>query len=116
MSREQPASSFAAANAVLLSDSPQARTDEPGGPSFTLTGFVRTVTEASGQQISQRDLTDEEYAAELRAAGTDPGFAQWVLQTDASIRAGEVKTGSTVLADLVGFPLIPLSQTVKKVL
>lgn len=106
----------AAAAAVLTSDGRENRIHELGGPSFTFDDLARTLSEAAGRTVVHRSLSDEEYAAELQRSGLDAGTAAFLVQNDASLRAGEMETDSQELAGLVGRPLRTLDESVRRAL
>ena len=108
---------FAAAAAhVLACDDTESRTYELGGTAFDFEELARTIAEVSGRPVSHRDLTDEEYVAELTEQGMDEGTARFLVSSDTSIRHGWMHTDSDALARLVGRPLIPLADSVRAAL
>lgn len=106
----------AAAAAVLRSDDEQSHTYELGGPAFTLAGLAETIASVTGTKVANRNLTDDEYTAQLRAAGMDPTSIGFVVGTDASIRGGEMETDSGDLARLIGRATISLADSVRNAL
>ena len=109
-----PRDDFAVAAAVaLLTDDAALVVRELGGPSFSMAEYAAAVTEVTGTPVAYRDLPVAEYAAALQTAGLDEGTAGFVASLDASIAAGELETGSTDLADLLGRPVTPLVDAVR---
>lgn len=106
----------AAAAAALVSEEAQSRTYELGGPAFTLADLAATITDVTGTQVAYRNLTAEQHTAELQASGLDAVITKYIVGTDASIAAGEMRTGSTALADLIGRTPIPLAETIRAAL
>lgn len=104
----------AAAAVVLASGGSENRIYELGGTAFTMNEFARELSAASGQSITHRALDDDDFAAHLEATGVDGGMAAFMTQNDASLRAGEMYTDSTDLADLVGRLLRPLAVSVRQ--
>ncbi|MEZ0365004.1 NAD(P)H-binding protein [Mycobacterium sp. pUA109] len=102
-----------AAVTALLTEDPQSRTYELGGPAFTLADLAETITAVTGTTVAHRNLTDDAYAAELRASGMDSGTISLIVGTDASIAAGEMQTDSTDLAGLIGRVPAPLAEAIR---
>ena len=99
---------YAAAAAALLQDQDGNRTYELGGPAFDLPELARAISEATARSVTYRDLTVEEYTAELRETGLDEGTAQFVAALDASIANGDLETDRQDLTQLLGRPATPL--------
>ncbi|WNB87665.1 hypothetical protein [Cellulomonas sp. ATA003] len=102
-----------AAAAALLADEAGDVVHELGGPAFTFDDLAAAVTEVTGTRVVHRDVTVEQYATELQAAGMDAGTAGFVAALDASIAAGDLETDSDDLAKLLGRPVTPLVEAVR---
>lgn len=75
---------------------------ELAGPAFTLTELAAVVTETTGTPVAHVNVSVEELAAGMVAAGLDQGTAGFWASIDASIAAGDLYTESTDLEDLIG--------------
>lgn len=106
----------AAAAAVLTADGTDSRIYELGGASFTFDDLAQILSEVAGRPIQHRSLTQEEHQAELEASGVDAGTAAFLVQNDASLRAGDMETGSRDLLELVDRPLRSLTESWRAVL
>jgi NAD(P)H dehydrogenase (quinone) len=102
----------AAAATALLEDEEGNRTYELGGPDFDLAELSRIITEATGTNVTYRDLPLEEYASSLQRTGLDEATAHFVAALDASIARGDLETSSQDLAQLLGHPATPLTEVV----
>ncbi|WP_125776066.1 SDR family oxidoreductase [Antribacter gilvus] len=102
-----------AAAAALLSDDGDEVVYELGGPAFGFDELAATVSEVTGTTVTHRDLSVDDYAAELQQAGLDAGTAGFVAALDGSIAAGDLETGSEDLARLLGRPATPLADAVR---
>lgn len=103
----------AAAAAALLSDSDGDVVHELGGQSFTFGELAATISDVTGTPVTYRDLSVEDYRAELQQAGLDEGTAGFVAGIDASIAAGDLETTSDDLAQLLGRPTTPLADVLR---
>ncbi len=109
-----PREDFAVAAAVaLLTDDQDLVVRELGGPSFSMAEYAAAVHEVTGTPVAYRDLPVAEYAAALQSAGLDEGTAGFVASLDASIAAGDLETGRSDLAELLGRPVTPLVDAVR---
>ncbi|MFD2795085.1 SDR family oxidoreductase [Promicromonospora vindobonensis] len=102
----------AAAAAALLADEDGDVVHELGGPPFDFTELAATITDATGTKVAYRNLSVEDYQAELQEAGLDAGTAGFVAGIDASIAAGDLETDSDDLARLLGRPVTPLADAI----
>ncbi|MFC9663145.1 NmrA family NAD(P)-binding protein [Nocardia sp. NPDC127606] len=97
-----------AAARVLTGEGHEGRVYELGGDE-ALTGadLAAAVAEAKGSPVSYADLSKDDYAAALRAAGLEEQYAAVLADADAGIGAGllEVTTGD--LTKLLGRPATP---------
>ncbi|MEZ0491390.1 NmrA family NAD(P)-binding protein [Kineococcus sp. TBRC 1896] len=104
---------YAAAAAVaLLADDEGEGTYELAGETFTFTDLAATITEVTGTTVVSRDVSAEEYRRTLEGHGLDAGTAGFVAGLDTSIANGDLETGSTDLADLIGRPASSLREAV----
>lgn len=103
----------AAAAAALLADEDGDVVHELGGESFTFGELAATISDVTGTTVAHRDLSVEDYQAELEQQGLDTGTAGFVAGLDASIAAGDLETGSADLAGLLGRPTTPLAEVVR---
>ncbi|APU15058.1 SDR family oxidoreductase [Actinoalloteichus fjordicus] len=105
---------FAAAAAAVLTESGHENAVyELGGTPFTFPELAATITEVTGAPVVYRDLSVEDFAAELRSAGLDPDTASFVASLDGSIARGELDTDSGDLQRLIGRPSTPLADAVR---
>lgn len=102
-----------AAAAALLTDDGDEVVHELGGPAFTFDELATTISDVTGTKVAHRDLSVEDYAAELQQVGLDAGTAGFVAGLDASIAAGDLHTDSEDLARLLGRPATPLADVVR---
>ena len=93
-----------AAAAALLSDEAGNRTYELGGPAYDVTGLAQLITGVTGTKVTYRDLSADEYAAELQRSGMDETTAHFVAALDVAVARGDLEISSTDLADLLGRP------------
>lgn len=91
----------AAAAAALLQDDVSQQTYELGGPRFTLAELAQVITEVAGSRVIYRDLSVEEYAAELQREGLDRANALFLASLDDSIARNDLSTSSQDLAGLL---------------
>ncbi|GAB2476300.1 SDR family oxidoreductase [Promicromonospora xylanilytica] len=103
----------AAAAAALLAESDGDVVHELGGQSFTFEELAATISDVTGTPVAYRDLSVEDYQAELQQAGLDEGTAGFVAGIDASIAAGDLETTSDDLAKLLGRPTTPLRNVLR---
>src|SRR4051794_28379824 len=107
----------AGAVAVLTAAEPAPRVYELGGDeAWTLADLAAAVAEATGTQVTYRDLPAGEHARVLEAAGLPEGAVQFVVGTDQAIAQGALDTGSHQLSQLLGRPTTTLAEHVRKVL
>jgi NAD(P)H dehydrogenase (quinone) len=107
----------AGAVAVLTAAEPAPGVYELGGDeAWTLADLAAVVAAATGRQVTYRDLSAEEHARVLEAAGLPDGAVQFVVGTDRAIAEGALDTGSTDLSRLIGRPTTTLAEYVRTVL
>jgi NAD(P)H dehydrogenase (quinone) len=103
-----------AAAAVLTGSGHENRVYELGGDeAFTMAELADEVSRASGKAIPYRNLSADEYAAALTAAGTPEQFVQVVVDIDRGVARGELFTDSGDLHRLIGRATTPLSDAVR---
>lgn len=109
---------FAAAiAAVLLAEGDESKTYEFGGsPSFTLAELAREISAVAGKTIKHRNVTPEQLAAELTAAGAHPMLIEFAAAGDRSISKGEMETDSDALIRLIGRTPITLAEVIRHAL
>jgi NAD(P)H dehydrogenase (quinone) len=87
---------------ALLQDEGGNRTYELGGPAFDLFQLARIISEVTGTKVIYHDLPVGEYADALQRSGLDEATAHFLAALDASIAHGDLETGSSDLANLLG--------------
>lgn len=98
----------AADTAVLLDRERWGRTYELGGTAFTMSELAAAVSAASGRDIGYVDLSPEEHRAALVGAGLPEPVADFLVDADAGIAAGQLDTDPVVLEALIGRGSTPL--------
>lgn len=103
----------AAAAAVLTTPGHEGKTYELGGDvPFTLAELAAEVSRQAGRQVVYRNLTPDQLAASLQAAGLPAPVAQLFADVDAGIARGALDDRSGTLRRLIGRPTTPLAQSV----
>ena len=103
--------------AVLTAAEPTLGVYELGGDeAWTLADLAAAVAEATGREVGYRNLSAEEHARELEAAGLPDGAVRFVVGTDQAIAGGALDTGSHQLSELLGRPTTTLAEHVRGVL
>ena len=87
-----------------------------GDEAWTLADLAATVGQVIGRDVVYRDLSPEEHARVLEAAGLPAGAVQFVVGTDQAIAQGALDTGSHQLSQLIGRPTTTLAEYVRRVL
>jgi NAD(P)H dehydrogenase (quinone) len=90
-----------AAAAVLTGEGHEGSTYELGGVGFTLAEFAAAIASASGQEVAYRELSPEDLAAALEAAGLAPGYAAVLADSDLGIARGDLYTDTGDLGRLI---------------
>ncbi len=106
---------FAEAAAVVLT------TDQPLKPVYELGGDVAwsqadlaaTLTDLLGTSVTVKEVSAEEQAAALAAAGVPQMWVDFTVATDASIRNGELEIAGNDLSTLIGRPTTPLADSLR---
>jgi uncharacterized protein YbjT (DUF2867 family) len=104
----------AAAAAVLTAAEHAGRTYELGGTGFTLAELATSITDVTGTAVAERKVTVPELTAILETDAHMPApVAQFVASLDEGIARGDLATGSTELADILGRPTTSLTDAVR---
>ena len=106
---------FAEAAAVVLT------TDQPLKPVYELGGDVAwsqadlaaTLTELLDTPVTVNEVSPEEQAAALAAAGVPQMWVDFTVATDAGIRNGELEIAGDDLSTLIGRPTTPLADSLR---
>ena len=106
---------FAEAAAVVLT------TDQPLKPVYELGGDVAwsqaelaaTLADVLGTPVTVNEVSPEEQAAALAAAGVPQMWVDFTVATDASIRNGELEVPGNELSTLIGRPTTPLAESLR---
>ncbi|MBD8607962.1 SDR family oxidoreductase [Aeromicrobium sp. CFBP 8757] len=106
---------FAEAAAVVLT------TDQPLEPVYELGGDVAwsqadlasTLSDVLGTPVTVNEVSPEEQAAALAAAGVPPMWVDFTVATDASIARGELEVAGNDLSTLIGRPTTPLADSLR---
>lgn len=75
---------------------------ELAGATYTFSELAATISAATGKDVVYTNVTVEDLAAGMVAAGMDEGTAGFWASIDAGIADGDLYTESTDLADLIG--------------
>jgi len=86
---------------------------EISGPSITLAGLAKTITEVTGTEVAYRGVTAEELTAILRGTGLDDGTAGFVVALEESIARGDLDVRSDDLERLLGRPATTLADALR---
>lgn len=81
-----------------------------GDVAWTFHDLARAAGSLLGREVRYRDVTPEEHAAILTAAGLDDGTAGFVVALDGNIRDGALADVTSTLRDLIGRPTTPLAE------
>src|SRR4051794_7866693 len=107
----------AGAVAVLTAAEPAPRVYELGGDeAWTLADLAAAVAAGTGKDGVYRDLSPEDHARALEAAGLPAGAVQFVVGIDQAIAKGALDTGSRELSELIGRPTTTLAEHVRAAL
>jgi NAD(P)H dehydrogenase (quinone) len=103
--------------AVLTADQPAPGVVELGGDqAWSLRDLAAAVAAETGRDVAYRDLSPEEHARALVAAGVPEDAAPFVVALDQAIGEGALDTGSRALSELTGRPTTTLPEYVHTVL
>lgn len=103
----------AAAVTALLDESTAGRTFELGGPSFTMDELAAAFSRALGREVSHHEVSPEELAAGLRAAGLDEGTAGFLVAVDVATADGALEGSTSDLEELLGRPATSLDDALR---
>ncbi len=92
----------AAAAALVTRKGTRERLDITGPAALTIAELAAIVADISGKSIEVVQLSDEQLAAGVRAAGVPEPFIPLVVGTDANIRAGKFDVVSDAVKNLTG--------------
>ena len=107
----------AAAAAVLTGEGHEGAVYELGTDhAFTLAEYAAAVSRASGQEVTYRDLSVEEYTGALVAAGLPEPYAALLADSDRGIAAGALFTDTGDLSRLAGRPTTRIEDAVRAAL
>jgi NAD(P)H dehydrogenase (quinone) len=81
-----------------------------GDVSWTFDDLAQVAGSLSGGEVHYRDVTPEEHAAILTAAGLDQGTVGFLVALDGNIREGALADVTSTLRDLIGRPTTPLAE------
>jgi NAD(P)H dehydrogenase (quinone) len=101
-----------AAAVVLTSDGQEGNVYELGGTPFTMADLAATIGQHVGKPVVYQDLSVDEYAKALAAAGVPEAFAGLLADTSFAATRGDWYTESTDLPRLLGRPTTPLADVV----
>jgi NAD(P)H dehydrogenase (quinone) len=111
-----PRADYAEAAAAALIDDAASGVYELGGPAFTMSELAAAVSAAVGRELPYRNVSLEEFEAELIAAGLDAGAAAFVTALERGAAAGELDVPVTDLERLLGRPATDLVTAVKNLI
>ncbi|MBC3760464.1 SDR family oxidoreductase [Quadrisphaera oryzae] len=103
----------AAAVSALLDERTAGRTVELGGPSFTMDELAAAFSRALGREVAHREVSPEELATGLRAAGLDEGTAGFLVAVDVATAGGALEVGTADLEELLGRPATSLDDALR---
>jgi NAD(P)H dehydrogenase (quinone) len=81
-----------------------------GDASWTFHDLAEAAGSLVGREVRYRDVTPDEHAAILTAAGLDEGTTGFLVALDGNIREGALADTTTTLSDLIGRPTTPLTD------
>ncbi|MTE16641.1 SDR family oxidoreductase [Nocardia aurantiaca] len=106
-----------AAARVLTTDGHEGKVYELGGDeTLSYAELARVISEVSGKPVRYQDLPQEDYAAALRAAGLDAGYAAALADADTGIAGGILAVDSGDLQRLLGRPSTPVAEVFRAAL
>ncbi|MFH8223859.1 SDR family oxidoreductase [Streptomyces sp. NPDC018057] len=104
----------AAAVAVLTGEGHENKTYELGGDeAWGFAEFAAELSRQTGEEITYREVSVEEFQAILTGAGLPEPFAAILAGVDASIEKGELVVDSGDLSRLTGRPTTPLAEAIR---
>jgi NAD(P)H dehydrogenase (quinone) len=106
-----------AAAVALLEDGHTGEVYELAGDvAWTFPELAAAIAEVTGSAVEYRDVSTEEQAAALTAAGLDEGTVGFVTALDANIAAGTLGFTDGTLSRLIGRPTTPLAEGLRAAL
>ncbi|GAA3514869.1 SDR family oxidoreductase [Aeromicrobium panaciterrae] len=104
-----------AAAVVLTTDAPLKRVYELGGDvAWTQADLAAAVSEIIEAPVTVAEVTPDEQRAILVSAGVPEVWADFTVDTDASIKDGELEVTSGDLSALIGRPTTPLVESLRQ--
>jgi NAD(P)H dehydrogenase (quinone) len=104
-----------AAAVVLTTDGPVKPVYELGGDhAWTQSDLAAAVSDVIGAPVTVAEVAPDEQAAILKGAGVPEFWADFTVDTDASIKNGELEVTTGDLSALIGRPTTPLVETLRK--
>ncbi|MFD7158900.1 NAD(P)H-binding protein [Kribbella sp. NPDC059898] len=103
----------AAAAAVLTGDGHENKAYELNGDvSWTMAEYAAEVAEQSGQDVAYRNVSPDEHAQALTAAGIPAPYVGVLLDIDGAVVRGLLDSRGSDLADLIGRPTTPVADSI----
>ncbi|MDN4171629.1 NmrA family NAD(P)-binding protein [Nocardioides sp. SOB77] len=106
----------AAAAAVLTGEGHEGRVYELGGPAVTLPEVAAAVSQAIGHEVAYTDVPVDQLQQVLAGAGVPAPMDAVLADVDRAIAAGELAVDPIDLETLLGRPVTPLGEAVRRVL
>ncbi|WP_312053033.1 SDR family oxidoreductase [Pantoea brenneri] len=102
-----------AAAEVLTRDNQAGKVYElAGDDSYTLAQFAAEIAAQSGKKVDYVNLSQQEFAAALKAAGLPEGLAEMLADSDAGAEQGGLFDDSHQLSQLIGRPTTPYQDVI----
>ena len=102
-----------AAAEVLTRDNQAGKVYElAGDDSYTLAQFAAEIAAQSGEKVDYVNLSQQEFAAALKAAGLPEGLAEMLADSDAGAEQGGLFDDSHQLSQLIGRPTTPYQDVI----
>lgn len=106
-----------AAAVVLTTEGHEGKTYElAGDQAFTLAELAAEVSRQVGKEVPYKNLSEQEYADVLKAAGVPEGLAKSIAGWDVAASKGDLFDDSKTLSRLIGRSTTPLAEAVKSVI
>lgn len=100
-----------AAAVVLAGEGHENKTYElAGDEAYTLTELAEDISRQTGKDIPYNNLTEAEYAGNLKSFGLPDGLAEMLADSDTGASKGGLFDDSHVLSALIGRPTTPLAE------
>lgn len=109
---------YAAAAAVILTGGDEADGvfELAGDQAFTLSAFAGWLADASGKEVTYRDMPEAEYRAALEGIGLPSAFAAMLADSSARASTDALFDDSRTLGRLIGRSTVPMKQSVAQAL